>query len=103
MVFGFGEFFGECLGVAGRDASDEHAAALLENFGGDFDDLRGSFASAEDDLGEALPQGAVLIDLCEAEISDRFLAKRGEGLRLADFAGAEILKQLGGLGGGHAG
>lgn len=45
----------------------------------------------------------MLIHLREAEIGDRFLAEGSKSLRLADFAGAELFKQLGSFGGGHAG
>ena len=45
----------------------------------------------------------MLIHLREAEIGDWFFAEGSKSLRLADFAGAELLKQLGSFGGGHAG
>ena len=44
-----------------------------------------------------------MIHLRETEIGDGFFAEGSESLRLADFAGAELFKQLGSFGGSHAG
>ena len=45
----------------------------------------------------------MLIHLREAEVGDGFFAEGSKSLRLADFAGAELFKQLDSFGGGHAG
>ena len=44
-----------------------------------------------------------MIHLREAEVGDRFFAEGSKSVRVADFAGAELFKQLGSFGGGHAG
>ena len=45
----------------------------------------------------------MLIHLREAEVGDGFFTEGSKSLRLADFAGAELFKQLGSFGEGHAG
>ena len=101
MVFGFLEFFCKSLGMRRRDPRNQYPVTLLENFTGNLDDLNRRFTGAENNLRKALAQGTMLIHLREAEISDRLLAERRKSLCLTDLAGAEIFKQLGGLGGGH--
>ena len=103
VVYCLLEFLGNCFGVGRCDTSNENTVTLFENFRGNFDDLRWCFAGTINDFWEALPQSTMLVNLCEAKVGDRFFAQRGESLCLADFAGAEIFKQLSCLGRGHAG
>ena len=71
------EFFLQRAGVLGGDAGDEHRLAVLQKFGGDFDDLFRRLARAKDHFGEILAQRAVRVHLREAEVG------HGRGLKCA--------------------
>jgi hypothetical protein len=72
---------------------------------GDGRDLGRSFAYAEDHLGEALSQGAVMIDAREAEVLERRRLERsgnpGRGRVGIDLAIAHAIEELPEFGDGH--
>lgn len=53
---------------SGIGPRDEQAVTAINNGPGDAGDLIGSLALAEDDLGEALANGAVVVDACEPQV-----------------------------------
>lgn len=61
------------------DARHEHAAAAVEHLAGDGGDLRRRLADREDDLREAVPEIAMVVDVGEAEVGEwrRFELRRG--------------------------
>ena len=65
------DFHRDRLRRLGGEARDEHAAAARQHRAGDADDLSGRLAAAEDDFGDALPQGAVVVHLRVAQILKR--------------------------------
>jgi len=98
MENGFFEFFLQRAGVVGGDAGDEHLLAVVQKFGGDFNDLLRRLARAKYDFGEIFPQRAVRVHLREAEIGGRRGLEGAQDFFAWDFSGAEKFEQLGGLG-----
>ena len=101
MMDGVAEFFAEQAGVFDGDARDEDALLASHEFGGDFNDLGGSFACAENDFGKAFAKRAVGVHLRETEIGDRRSLEGVEHVVAADTAGTELFQQLDGFGFGH--
>ena len=66
----------------------------LVDLGGDRRDLLGRLALAEDDLGHALAQRAVVIDGREAEVAERQALELGHRVTDGDVAGADALEEL---------
>jgi hypothetical protein len=57
-------------------AGDQEALSAVHDAGGDFGNLSGRFSGAEDDLGETLPEGAMVVDAGDADIlEERRLAQ----------------------------
>lgn len=68
MVAGIGDGREDGGGGFGGDAGDEEAVGALEDGLRDAGDLGGGLALAEDDLGDPVAEGAVVVDLREADI-----------------------------------
>jgi len=98
VVGGAGDPFahrGECLFAGARD---EQRRAAPNNLAGDGGNLVGRLAQAEDDLGEALTHGAMVIDTSEAEIRV-WLGPEGieylaVGRGRIDLASCQLLEQI---------
>jgi hypothetical protein len=96
------EFFPQRPRLFRRDARDEDALFTFQKFAGDFQNLRGSFSRAENDFWKSLPQTAVRVHLRETEVGNRRGLECAQRLITADFAGAELVEQMAGLGGCHS-
>ena len=62
------ECFTDCLRLVGRQTGDEDVVAAFLHRIGNGNDLRGGLAGAKDHLRHALPQPAVMVKLCNAQI-----------------------------------
>ncbi len=71
------EFFLQRAGVFGGDAGDEHWLSMLQQFGGDLDDLFRRLARAENHFGKIFAERAVRVHLRETEVG------HGRGLKCA--------------------
>ena len=75
MKHGVRHLLADGLVGVGVGPGDEQAVAGADDALGDCRDLVGRLALAEDDLGEALAGGALVIDPGEPEVFERFLAQ----------------------------
>jgi hypothetical protein len=73
-------------------ARDEKVLGALGEFDGDVADVFGRLAEAEDDFGHALADGAVVIDLGEAQVLKRHVFEAVHGVVDIDAAGAHLLQ-----------
>ena len=84
-----------------RNACNKHPITLLEYFTSYFDDLHGRLTGPKNHLGKPLSQSTMLIHLGKTKILNRLLTQCRQHLRLAYFAGTELLEQLSCLIWGH--
>ena len=101
-MHGIAELFLQRSSMFGRCAGDQHALIVIQQFGGNFDDLLRSFAGAENNLGKATAQCAVSIDLGKSKVRNRRRLKRLQQFVPANTAGAELLQKSDGFRRGHA-
>ena len=95
------EFFPQRLGVFGCDPRDEHILFAFDELARDGDDLGRSFARAEDDFGESLPQRAMCVHLREAKVCYGRSLKRAQHFIAPSFSSAEIFQQSCGFNSRH--
>jgi hypothetical protein len=80
--------------TSGERRVDEDVLARGEQPLGDADDLRGGLALTEDDLGQPLPERAVVVDAREAEILEGEVRELPEGRSGTHGARAHPLEEL---------
>ncbi len=79
-------FFGRTRG--------EHVAFMLRQAGEDPGHLRRRFAQAENHLGHALPQGAVMIHLRESQVFKWKMAEASNRLIGRELLGPDLIEQM---------
>ncbi len=101
MVDGALEFAADRARVFVRDARGEDVVFAFQQGGGDFDDLLGGFARAENHFGKTVAQSPVRVHLRKPEIGHGCRLKCAEDFVPVDAAGAELIQKLDGFGYGH--
>ena len=91
-VVGAGEAGEDGIGAGAVGAGDEDVGGVFEEGFGDGDHLFGGFALGEDDFGDAVAEGAVVIDFGEAEVLEGQVAHAREGAIDFEFARADLLE-----------
>jgi len=77
------------FGTGGQDVAPS-AGHVME----DMDDLLGGLSGAEDHLGKAPPQVAVVVDAGELKVLERQVAQAVKGISNAETAGLHLLEDL---------
>jgi hypothetical protein len=77
-----------------RGAGDQHVGGTGQEFIRDRNDVIDGFAQAEDYLGHAVAQGAVVVYLGETDVFEGEMAKFGEGCVGIDGAGAHFVQEF---------
>jgi hypothetical protein len=94
VVFGFRNAFADGGILRGLAAGSEDIAFMAREPRKDFGGLRGSFAAAENNFRESGAQGAMMIELGEAEIFKRKMAQAVERLVRRELAAADLLQEF---------
>src|ERR1017187_2507108 len=92
-VFAAGQLGGDGGGANRVGAGDQNIARILQQAGGDGDHVIGGLALGEDDLWNAVPQGAMVIHLGEAQVFKGHVAHARDGGIDIDRAVTDLLEQ----------
>ena len=74
-------------------SSDQQRMSAADNLRRDLRDLIGRLAETQHDLGKALPNGSMVIDLGKPKVLKGLLAKRGQDLRMSRLQRWSVLRE----------